>query len=204
LSTFTDTPEGEISLILISNECHMLKKENNIKKWSFAGTIVILVFGSILHFLYPWSGELKIIGLIAPVNESVWEHVKMGYWSLVLFSVFEYRKINDQAHNYFLSKLIGILALELTILITFYSYTPITLHSILWIDISSYVAGAIFCQFLSYQVQQLKPVSGFINRISLAGFISIGILLGITTYDPPHYDLFKDSRNNTYGINKEQ
>jgi len=182
----------------------MLKAENNIRKWVLVGTIVLIVLGSILHFLYPWSGELKIIGLIAPVNESVWEHLKMGYWSLVFFSVFEYRKIRDQVSNYFLSKLIGILALELTIIVIYYSFTPITLHSILWIDISSYVAGAILCQFLSYQVQQLKPFSVFINRVSLAVFICIGIWLGVTTYYPPHNDLFKDSRNNTYGINKEQ
>ncbi len=180
-----------------------MKTDSHIKNWCQAGILALIISGSILHFVFPWTGELKIIGIIAPVNESVWEHLKMGYWSLTFFSIFEYKKIKNQVNNYFFAKLIGILALELTIIIVFYSYTFITRNSILWIDISSYVVGSIMCQVVVYQLQKQKPVSVFINRLALTGFICLGILLGVTTFYTPPYPLFQDSRNDTYGINKD-
>ena len=35
---------------------------------------VTLLAGAALHFLYTWL-PLPLIGLFAPVNESVWEHL---------------------------------------------------------------------------------------------------------------------------------
>ena len=124
----------------------MVRTEAGVKKWSLAGVIVLIVLGSILHYVFSWTGEATMAGLLLPVNESVWEHLKMGYWALVLFSVFEYPQLKDKVNNYFLAKLAGIIALELTILIIFYTYSSLTEKNIVWIDISSYVFGAIMCQ----------------------------------------------------------
>ncbi len=35
--------------------------------------------GTCLHFLYPLL-PVPLVGMIAPVNESVWEHLKLLYW----------------------------------------------------------------------------------------------------------------------------
>jgi hypothetical protein len=139
-----------------------------------------------------------------PVNESVWEHLKLGYWSVLLFSMAEYPQIKHSVSNYFLAKTIGVLALEITIIIIFYGYTFIAGKDILWLDILSYILGAIACQYLTYLFLRSKPFSTLTNRLSVVVLIAIGIIFGVATYHSPHIELFKDHNDNTYGIYKEK
>lgn len=176
---------------------------NKLSRWNLTGIFVLTVLGFLLHFLFQWTGNSKIIGLIAPVNESVWEHLKLGYWAVMLFSIVEYPQINQSVHNYFFAKTVGVLALEFTIVIIFYGYTFFSARAILLIDILSYVIGVILCQYVSYKVLSLQTFPWRIQSLSLAIFIGIAVLFAVTTYYPPHYRIFLDTNNNTYGINKE-
>jgi hypothetical protein len=177
---------------------------NSLKRWRLAGIITITILGFCLHYLFSWTDGSKISGLFVPVNESVWEHLKLGYWSVVLFSIVEYLPIKNGLNNYYFAKTVGILSLEITIVIIFYGYTFIVGKDIFLIDILSYILGVISCQHLTYIIFKLEPFSMFINRISLAIFISLGVLFGVLTYYPPHIALFKDPNNKTYGITKEK
>ena len=47
------------------------------RRLAWAGGIFILVAGTLLHLVYSWSGERHVVGLVSPVNESVWEHTKL-------------------------------------------------------------------------------------------------------------------------------
>jgi hypothetical protein len=174
-----------------------------LRNWNYAGMFTLLVAGTALHYAFAWSGHSKIVALIAPVNESVWEHLKMGYWALIFFSLVEYCNVHHKINNYFLARLTGVLALEITILVIHYGYSLFVSENNLWVDIGSYVVGVINCQFLVSRLQQMKALSDVINMLSISVLTSIALLLGLTTYYPPHYELFKDSRNDTYGIYKE-
>ena len=92
-----------------------------LKKWRLAGIFALSVLGFLLHYLFSWTQETSVLGFFVPVNESIWEHLKLGFLSLVLFSVPEYFQIRKIVHNYFLSKWIGVLVLELNILLIFYA-----------------------------------------------------------------------------------
>ena len=166
--------------------------------------IAIIILGFVLHYAFAWSDGSRIIGLFAPVNESVWEHLKLGYWSVVLFSMVEFLFVNRSVNNYYLSKTMGVLTLEITIIIIFYGYTYIAGKDIFLIDIFSYMLGATLCQHITYIFLKGKPFPILVNRISLIIFISIGILFGLLTYNPPHLELFKDPNNKTFGIAKEK
>ena len=48
---------------------------------TIAGILCVSILGTLLHFTYRWSGRNPLIGLIAPVNESVWEHMKLLFFS---------------------------------------------------------------------------------------------------------------------------
>ena len=39
------------------------------------GIIFISLIGTLLHFMYEWSGHNKVVSLFAAVNESTWEHI---------------------------------------------------------------------------------------------------------------------------------
>ena len=53
------------------------------------GVPAIVAGGVLLHFLYEWSGHRRPIALLWPVNESVWENLKMPYWPLLVVTCVE-------------------------------------------------------------------------------------------------------------------
>ncbi|MFZ9387264.1 MAG: DUF6512 family protein [Chitinophagaceae bacterium] len=174
-----------------------------LNKWRIAGILTLTLSGFLFHYVYSWSGNSRIIGLIAPVNESVWEHLKLGFWAVVLFSAAEYSQLKNKVSNYFFARMAGILSLELTILSIFYSYTMISGHSILWIDILSYVLGVIAGQYITHFLFRRNPLPAFLNRLGLATIIVLGIVFAVLTCYPPHSGLFKDPNNHSYGIMKK-
>jgi hypothetical protein len=156
--------------------------------------------GFLLHFLFSWTGESKWIAWFVPVNESVWEHLKLGYWSVVLFSMVEYPRLKVYVNNYFLARFVGIILFELTILGIFYSYTLFTGENIVLVDIASYLLGGVVCQYVTYAMFRKEPVYGFLNQAALALILALGILFAVTTWYPPHHPLFEDHNTHTYGL----
>lgn len=47
------------------------KKLSPSEKWIILGIPIIFLIGSFMHFLYDLSGQNPIIGLFAPINESI-------------------------------------------------------------------------------------------------------------------------------------
>lgn len=58
--------------------------------WETFGILFIFSVGTLLHFTYDALGKWKPVGLIAPVNESVWEHLKMGFWPTLIYGIIEF------------------------------------------------------------------------------------------------------------------
>lgn len=178
----------------------MANCSGKIRHWSIAGVLAITVLGAVLHFVFDWTGQSRLAGLFVPVNESVWEHLKMGYWAILIFSALDYWAIRPCVGDYFFPKMLGALALSLTVLLVFYTYTAFTGQNRLWFDIGSYVLGVLVCQglvFLRYRKNAGTPVT---HRIGLGVLAGIGILFGVLTFYPPHWPIFKDHRSNQYGI----
>ena len=141
--------------------------------------------------------------MFSAVNESVWEHLKLGYWSLVFFSIIEYIFISNKVNNFFFGKALGIFSMQAFIIIFFYSYNAILGYEILFLDIVSYIVGAIICQSISYKILMAKDLGNTIKFLSIIFLILHGVILIIFTFYPPRLPIFKDSNSNTYGISKE-
>jgi hypothetical protein len=43
-----------------------IHKEDPIQKWVLCGIPVIFIVGSLMHFVYDWSGKVFIVGIFAP------------------------------------------------------------------------------------------------------------------------------------------
>ena len=52
--------------------------------WQWAGFAVATFGGTILHFLYDWTGGSILVAPLSGVNESTWEHMKLLYWPVSL------------------------------------------------------------------------------------------------------------------------
>jgi hypothetical protein len=168
--------------------------------WQIGGFIFLVAGGSLLHFVYAWSGYATVVGLISPVNESVWEHLKLGFWALVLWSLLEFWFIRGTVNNYLLAKAVGMVCLQGFILIFFYSYTALTGHSILVLDIGSYVAGCLLCQLVSFRLLRAAPAG---RAAALAAALVIALhaaSLIVFTFRPPRLPLFRDGPTGRYGL----
>jgi len=174
--------------------------ENKLLQWEIYGMIFIIIVGTLFHFLFEWLFSWPPIGAITAVNESVWEHLKLPYWPLVIFSLIEYKSIKEKANNIVIAKNTAAIISISTILIVFYSYTAILGIEILIIDILSFFIGVIIGQFVSYKIMTLKELPRGLTIISWIILIGLGFSLIIFTYLPPHLPIFQDSETGLYGI----
>ena len=176
-----------------------------IKNLSIWGAVFVIVTGTLLHFCYECSGNNFIVGLLAPVNESPWEHMKLAFTPLILFGFVDYYYLRGKVNNlcFALVKEVGISIIF--ILTVFYIYTSLVGHSILAVDISSFVIGIILAKWFGHDIligKFKKWEFKGLNIICALVLVIIASFFIIATIDPPKVNLFLDSVTNTYGINE--
>ena len=100
--------------------------EIRIKKYMISGIVFTSAAGILSHFLYQWSGKNPLLALISPVNESTWEHMKLIFFPMLLFSLFASTRLKEAAPSLTGALILGNLLGTLSIPILFYTYTGIT------------------------------------------------------------------------------
>ncbi len=179
----------------------MIKVSNRLT-WSILGFIVLVFGGSLLHFTYTWSGDNAIVGVFSAVNESVWEHLKLGFWSLAAISLLDYWYLRPR-RNYWFAKAIGITVMQLFILGFFYTYSSIVGTEILWVDIVSYVIGCALCQWIAYTLLGKPERPAVYCGLGIGLIILQFVLLTTFTFYPPHLPLFQDKHSLVYGMGQQ-
>lgn len=173
--------------------------QKTLFRWELIGFLFVLIFGSILHFVYGWSGKSPSVALIAPVNESIWEHLKLLFVPGLLYGIVEYfavgRKIGGFVFTKFVAMLLGLAA----IVILFYTYTGIVGTHFLWADIGTFIIGSAVA--FAFTVKKM-PLSSDARTdlIGLFLFFVLIVVFILFTFFPPHLALFLDPVTHTYGI----
>jgi hypothetical protein len=174
--------------------------KRTILKWELIGIIVISLLGSVLHFLFELSGEWLPVGVIAAVNESVFEHLKLTFWPTILYGVVTYRILKNYTGNFIVAKAAAVYIMPLTIIVLFYAYTTLTGWESLAIDITIFILAIVAGQLASYKILSLKNLPRWLKWLSLAFLVILAVIYGLFTFYPPHVDFFMDSATGTYGI----
>ena len=176
-------------------------KTSKLLKIELIVTILGLILGTLLHFIYEWSGNNVIIASFSAVNESVWEHLKLVFYPMLILGVIEYYFVKNIANNYIEAKAIGIFTAISFIVISFFTYTGIIGTNFFIIDILIFIISIILGEWTSYKLMKRKNESTIQTKI-LAGGILIFLLscFIIFTYVTPQVNLFRDFTNGTYGI----
>jgi hypothetical protein len=177
-----------------------LQVKRNIRKWELIGIAFIAGIGAMFHFIFEWSGDLPPIGVFAPVNESVFEHLKMPYWPALLYALIEYRRVKDYTKNFIVAKAASLYVMPLCITGIFYAYTTITGTESLTADIATFIGSVAIGQFVGYRIMIKDPLSSALYKASIAGIISLGTIYAVLTFYPPHLPLFLNPATGTYGI----
>ncbi len=171
------------------------------KNWILLGIPVLFGIGSGLHSLYHILGENLIIGLFAPVNESIWEHSKMVIWPVILWWLLYYR---FHGREYDIDKdrwYTGALGALLTTLIAmpalYYFYTAAFGVELLWVDILILLAALALGQFLGLHI--CRYGNGLPPALIILIFAAIILVFLLFTFYPPHIPLFQDAVTGEYG-----
>ena len=155
--------------------------------------------GTLLHFVYDWTGQSVIAAPLSAVNESTWEHMKLLYVPLLLFAIIQGRFLTRNHPAFWCAKLIGTVAGLITIPLLYYGYTGALGASANWFNITIfYIATAVV--FLIENHLMKHHLSCRHPKWALAVLLSIGGLFVALTFWAPTLPLFRDPLTGTYGV----
>ena len=174
--------------------------KNIVLRWELQGIIFVFLLGALLHFVFEWSGESRIVGLIASVNESAWEHFKQGFWPMCIYGAIEYKFLRGRTNNFFTAKALAVYLIPTITGLVFYGYTAIIGKEILIVDILIFLVAIIIGQLTSYKIMTSARLPEYMNFISPIFIILLALVLMLFTFYPPHLPIFLDANTGTYGI----
>ncbi len=168
--------------------------------YEISGAIVGIVVGSLLHFVFDWSGKSLVVAPIGAVNESVWEHLKLGFWPLLLWAGIEYVAFGKLIQNFFAAKAAALFVYLVTIPTLFYTYRALFEEN-LFVDIFIFVIAVILGQLTGYTILILKKESGvLLNIFSFFSILILALAFIAFTFVPPHIFLLQDPITGGYEI----
>lgn len=166
------------------------------------GIAAIFFLAAILHFVYDWSGEIKLLGLFFPVNESVWEHLKLlilpiVLWWLLVLKLFG-KRLDINKSRWLTGCLVSLLSSMLFMLSFFYTYTQAFGIESLALDILDTLLSVVFGQFLGMHIyKHSKGLPSWLGKILI---IVVIIFFAVFTLLTPKIPLFYDFLSKKYGI----
>ena len=164
-------------------------------------SILTFLLCFLIHFGYDIFPNY-VTAIFFPVNESIWEHMKMLYTTILLESLIAYfiiKKYKLKYQNFWISsftKALMSIPIYLIMFLPFY-YTfgenmPVT-FIILFITI-------LLVNILDYFILTMNPIL-YDKEISIIFIILVYIFMAFLTFKTPRKDLFFDTDKEKYGLN---
>lgn len=176
----------------------------NLKKIKILSIFGLFTISFISHFAYTIFPNI-IFSFFFPVNESIWEHMKIIFTTTLIYGIIDYYLLNKYHKNYN----------NFPFQLYFAAFSSIPLYLVIYLPlyklfgenpfISIFLLLIIYAisSFISYKILTEKPIK-FLNNlaipivlISYLGFIYL-------TYNPIHNYIFYDTKEEKFGINEYQ
>lgn len=172
-----------------------------LKKLKIIAVISIFLFTVLYHFLYDWLPN-PIFSIFFPVNESIWEHMKLLYSGIISWGLIEYlilNKKNIKYNNFWYQLFITAITSIPLYLILFLPLYNIFGENMI-ISIGLLIIVIVLEQILSYYLLQNKAKKPILNKISIILLILFYFVFLSFTYFPPENYIFYDTVTNSYGL----
>lgn len=155
-----------------------MKKSSEITEF-----LIISIVGTLWHFIYEWSGDNALIGMIAPINESVWEHLKLLFFPTVIYSASEYYILSRRPENYITASALGLFSGMFSIAAFFYIYSGILGFTVSFLNILSFFIGLTVMLAIKKSILSKKLLGSVTAlKISLAFLTVTAVLFGIWSF----------------------
>ncbi len=167
--------------------------------WQFGGFALSTLGGTLLHFLYDWTGESLLIAPFSAVNESTWEHMKLLYFPLFIFALVQSRFFKEYK-NFWCVKLVGSLTGLALIPVLYYTYNGAIGKSPDWLNITIFFVAAAVTFLVEGVLFRRHGLRCKRPRLAFALLCLPGVLFVAFTFATPTLPLFQDPLTGTYGI----
>ncbi len=171
-----------------------MEKKKNIIIWTILSSLVIIIIGVIWHFLNDWLGFIPFLRAIAPVNESVWEHLKLTLWPVLLTWLFiiplmNYSHAIDLGKT-MLSVAVCMMIANFFILGIYYTLSAGFTIGNSFTDISSYVIGILAGQLFAAAYIIPSEIPKWLAILGWIVVLSAILIYSFFTYSTPDYPIF--------------
>jgi len=172
------------------------------KKLKIIGTIIACILPFPLHFIYRKIPSF-ITSIFLPVNESIWEHMKILFGSILISGIIQKiiviikkEKINNICFSNFIAAISSIPIFLILFLPVYY-----IIGENMIVTIIIMITSIIIAEILSYKIMNMSDYN--LESKTILFVIIVYIIFGILTYFPLKIDLFKDPTKNIYGIKND-
>ena len=163
----------------------------HLRRYAIIGIFFVLTVGSLSHFLYDWTGNNHIVGLFTPINESIWEHMKLLFFPMLIYSLIMILKFHRKYSCITSALSFGILMGAILIPLFYYAYTSILGKDVFILDIATFILSIIIAFWLSYKLTlscRLEPYTASLCILVCMLFVCFLVF----TYHPPNAAIFQD------------
>lgn len=172
-----------------------------LRRYTIIGIFFVLVTGTLSHFLYDWSGQNPVIGLFTPINESVWEHMKLLFFPMLLYSLLMILKFRQRYPQIAAALFFGIITGTILIPLLYYAYTSILGTNYLVADIGIFILSIVISFWLAYQLTLSHKLENHTFILGLSVCVLFLCFLRFT-YHAPNTVIFQDPTADHFKINQ--
>lgn len=147
--------------------------------------IATILAGTILHFLYKWVPN-AVTALFSPINESIWEHVKILFWPYLAAAAL----LNRGRPGGIRPWLLVLIPLCMGMLLLGYGYHIILGGEAMWVDVAICIGLMALGFWLPTQFS--GPFQGVKWMIPVILASLLAVMIGVFTLWPPDHILFVD------------
>jgi hypothetical protein len=170
--------------------------QDRYKKWQlwvFGIIIVILVIllGSLWHYVYSWSNNNQAVGYFFPTSESTWEHLKLIYWPFIIFTIILWILFRRNMNNTLFALSMAILLACASIVVLFYTIEGAFGGSGIALDIIIYIVAVIVAVILFYYIINRKQLPNWTIIIAGVIIITLGVLFIVFSFSHPNVPIFE-------------
>jgi hypothetical protein len=134
-------------------------------------------------------------------NESVWEHLKIGFWPAFIWAIVELFAFGTRIKNFLFAK--GFAFTLGALLITgIYYITKATGLESLPVDIANFFVSIVIAQIISYRLILVQKGYKVLNVIGVLLILACIAAFSTLSYYAPHNPIFLDPVSGGYGIVK--
>ncbi len=164
--------------------------EKKLRKSLIIPAIITSLLGTLAHFAYDWSGQMRLVGLFTAVNESTWEHMKLLFFPMLLVGLILVSLKKEEYPCLLPGLLLGTLAGIALIPVLFYTYSGILGKNIDFINITIYYICVVVAYYVAYRVATGECNEKWTRVLSFVTFVLV-LAFFIFTYYPPELGIFE-------------